>query len=172
MNLNPSPTKPGTLHRLKLASGPAGTRQTLKLMAALIKAGSQTLPIRERAVILTAGLRQKDYLAEARAVHAWVRDNVRYVRDIRGVETLHTAPRILAQRAGDCDDKTVLVGALLTSIGHRVRLVAVGFDGRGYSHVYPEAYIGRRWWPLETTEPWPFGQGPQRPPLLRLIQDV
>lgn len=110
-------------------------------------------------------------MAEARAVHGWVRDNVRYVRDIAGVETLHTAPRLLVDRAGDCDDKSILIAALLASIGHRVRFVAVGFGPRGYSHVYPEAFIAGQWWPMEATEPWGFGKGPGRKPA-RLMTEV
>lgn len=118
------------------------------------------------------GIRQKDYLGEARRVHEFARDAIRYTRDIAGVETLHTADRILTDRAGDCDDKSVLIGALLHSIGHRTRLVAVGFGPRGFSHVYPEALIGGRWWPMEATEPWGFGKGPNRRPTRRMIEVV
>lgn len=142
------------------------------MMAVLAQRGSLHPLVRAKAVQLTAGQRQKDYLAEARAVHQWVRDQVRYVRDIAGVETLHTAPRILTDRAGDCDDKSICIGALLTSIGHRVRFVAVGFGPRGFSHVYPEAFIGGLWWPLEATEPWGFGKGPNRTPTRRMIEEV
>lgn len=121
---------------------------------------------------LVQGLRQKDYLAEAKRVHQWVRDSIRYTRDIAGVETLHTADRLLIDRAGDCDDKSVLIGALLHSIGHQTRLVAVGFGPRGFSHVYPEALIGGRWWPMEATEPWGFGKGPNRRPTRTIIEVV
>lgn len=141
-------------------------------MAALIQQGSLNPVVRAHAVQLVQGLRQKDYLAEARSVHAWVRDAIRYTRDIAGVETLHTADRILTDRAGDCDDKSILIGALLHSIGHPIRLVAVGFGPRGYSHVYPETFIGGRWWPMEATEPWGFGKGPNRRPTRRMIEVV
>lgn len=141
-------------------------------MAELARRGSESAMVRAQAVALTRGLRQKDYMAEARAVHGWVRDHVRYVRDVAGVETLHTAERLLIDRAGDCDDKSILIAALLASIGHRVRFVAVGFGPRGFAHVYPEAWIGGRWWPLEATEPWPMGQGPGRTPARTMIENV
>lgn len=141
-------------------------------MAELARRGMKSPAVRAAAVQITRGLRQKDYLAEARAVHEWVRDQVRYVRDVAGVETLHTADRLLTDRAGDCDDKSVLIAALLGSIGHRLRFVAVGFGRQGFAHVYPEALIGGRWWPLEATEPWPMGQGPSRPPARTMIENV
>jgi transglutaminase-like putative cysteine protease len=31
----------------------------------------------------------------------------------------------------------------------------------GFCHVYTEVNLGTRWIPLETTEPWPAGQGPK-----------
>lgn len=121
---------------------------------------------------LVQHLPQKAYRAEAEAVHRYVRDHVRYVRDIRGVETLHPAPWLLSQRAGDCDDKSVLTAALCEAIGHKTRLVAVGFKPWSYQHVYPEVELAGRWVALETTEPWALGRVPRRKPLLRMVQTV
>ena len=109
--------------------------------------------VRDLALQLVAGLAPKDYPAEVRRLHAWVRDAVRYVRDVRGVETLHTAARVIEQRQGDCDDKSLLLAALLESIGHRTRFVAVGFVRGHLSHVLPEVKLGRTWLPLETIVP-------------------
>lgn len=101
-----------------------------------------------------------------------MRDSVRYVKDIRGVETLHTAERILEQRQGDCDDKTVLAASLLESIGHKTRLVAVGFGKRGYCHVYPEVLINGEWIAVECTEPWPLGRVPAAKPTQVMVVEV
>ncbi len=123
------------------------------------------------ALQVVQAFKQKDYLSEAKAIHAFVRDHVRYVRDPYKVETLHTAEQILKQRQGDCDDKTILVGAVLQTIGHPVRIVAVGFD-KGFCHVYPEVNIRGKWYTVETTEPWAFGQGLTKKPLLRMVEIV
>jgi len=81
-----------------------------------------------------------------------VRDNVRYVRDVRGVETVHTPVKILEQGQGDCDDKSLILATLLETIGHPTRFVAVGPAPGIYSHVFVETKLGNKWIPLETTE--------------------
>lgn len=94
-------------------------------------------------------------------LHAFVRDAIRYVRDIRGVETLHTPERVLKQRAGDCDDKAMLLVALLESIGHTARFRAVGFLPGVFSHVLVDVMLGGEWVAAETTEPVELGWSPK-----------
>jgi transglutaminase-like putative cysteine protease len=64
-------------------------------------------------------------------------------------------------RAGDCDDKSVLLAALLESIGHPTRFVAIGFQPDDFEHVFVETKIADRWISLETTEPVEIGWMPQ-----------
>lgn len=150
---------------MELANGAAGTRQTLRLMADLIRQGREALPVREMAKTLVRQLPQKDYMGEIAAVHAFVRDRVRYTRDIRNVETLHTAERLLQDRQGDCDDKAILVAAMLESIGHETQLVAIGPSKQHFVHVFAQVrnpkqpLLNQRdsWLHLECTEPWPVG---------------
>lgn len=101
-------------------------------------------------------------MQEAVRIHRFVRDRIRYTRDVRGVETLHTPTQILRQRQGDCDDKSVLIASLLESIGHKTRFVAIGYGG-SFCHVYPEVNIRGQWVPLEATENWPAGKAPPKP---------
>ncbi len=93
-------------------------------------------------------------------LHRFVRDRIRYVRDVRGVETLHTPLALLQLGQGDCDDKATLLACLLESIGHKTRFAAVGFEPGRLSHVLTEARIGARWCPMETTEPVDMGWYP------------
>ncbi len=130
-------------------------------MAELIREGRSSLPVRLKAAGLVSNLPPKKWVAEAATIQRWVRDNIRYVRDINGVETLHTAEKILELGYGDCDDKTILVGAMLESIGHPVRIKAVGFSSGQLSHVYPEVKLRGKWIPVETTEEgWELGKAP------------
>lgn len=46
------------------------------------------------------------------------------------MEVLHSARRMLELRADDCDDMAILLGEMLESIGHPVRLVITGPDPR------------------------------------------
>ena len=147
----------------RIPSGPAGTRQTLNIMRSLTRAGKKTPAVRQTAVVLTQGLPQKDYYSEILALYNFVRDRIRYVRDIRDVETLHTPELILQNKQGDCDDKSVLLASLLESLGHRTQFVAVGFQPNRYSHVLVEVFNTKtgQWLPLETTEPVEPGWQPK-----------
>lgn len=146
---------------MQIPDGKEGTKRTLNIMRSLVRRGKKTPAIRQTAVELTRGLMQKDYVSELRTIHKFVRDNIRYVRDIREVETLQTPERTLLNRAGDCDDKAVLVASLLESINHPTRFVAIGLQNNPYSHVYAETLIGNRWVTVETTEPVEIGWKPK-----------
>lgn len=145
-----------------IPDGAEGIRATLKAMSHITKAFKASPYIRELALSLTADLPPKKWLAEAARIHNYVRDNIRYIKDIRGIETIQTPVQTLRLGQGDCDDKSTLVAALLESIGHPTRFVAVGFNGDGrYVHVFPQTKIGGKWITLETTEPWPLGRHPR-----------
>lgn len=149
----------GTTATLQLIpDGAAGTLATLKIMRDVTRVGKKSLPVRMRAASLVQHLMQKDYTGEARTLHAYVRDEIRYIRDINGVETIQTPEQTLQLGYGDCDDKSTLLAAMLESIGHPTRFVAIGFSPNNYEHVYVETKIGNKWVPAETTEPWPLGQ--------------
>lgn len=143
-----------------IPDGKPGTLATLKLMRELVRQGKKTLPIRSLAVELVRGNAQKDWLGEVRSIQEFVRDRIRYVKDVVDVETLQTPDKTLLIGSGDCDDKSVLAASLLEAIGHPTRFVAVSFDGLEYVHVYPETLVGRAWLSVETTEPVSVGWQP------------
>lgn len=144
----------------ELPDGARGTLETLKAMRALVRESKRSNLIRATVLSIIGALRQKDYVGEMRRIHAFVRDNIRYVRDIRGIETLQTPEKTLEYRHGDCDDKATLVAAMLESIGHPTRFVAMGFNGSPFCHVYVETRLGNKWVGVETTEPVSFGWYP------------
>jgi len=57
-------------------------------MRDFIRMGKKTLPVRLLAIDLTTALPQKDFHGEVSKIFYFVRDRIRYVKDIRGVETL------------------------------------------------------------------------------------
>ena len=145
-----------------IPKGVQGVKETLKLMQQLVKSYKKHPAIRQAALDLTRGLLQKDYTGEVKALYDFVRDRIRYVRDIRGVETLSTPDKILEDAAGDCDDKAVLLDALLESLGHPTGFRAIGFKLGSFSHVMAITRIGAKWIPLETTEPVDLGWMPSK----------
>jgi transglutaminase-like putative cysteine protease len=112
-------------------------------MRALVLEGKTNPIVRSAAVgvLRESRARPTDDLAEARALHNFVANRVRYTRDVEGVETLQAPWITLAESAGDCDDKATLLAALLKASGNRARLSfrAIGTDSRNpgqFRHVY------------------------------------
>jgi len=144
-----------------IPDGPKGINQTLRIMRQLTRDGKrQYSPFRELALSLVERNGNKDWYGEVRDVYQFVRDKIRYVKDIRGIETLATPEMTLQIGQGDCDDKSVLLATLLESIGHPTRFVALSFTPGNYAHVLVESKIGDKWIPLETTEPVTMGWTP------------
>lgn len=148
---------------LPTAGGIAGTRQTLERMRQLADVGRVMPSIRQKAASLCSGLRQKDYAGELSAIFYYVRDSIRYTRDVFSVETLHSPDVILRDGAGDCDDKSVLLCSMLESIGFRCVFVACGRKPNAMSHVYVRAFLRGEWISLDATEPHPPGWQPKLP---------
>lgn len=151
-----------------IPKGYRGTQATVAHVAALIKAGAKDFYVRQQAIDILLGQRvaPKDYLGEIRALFEWVRANVRYTRDPFRLELLHSARRMLELAAGDCDDMTILLGALLEAVGHPVRLVVVGPSSRRprlFTHIHLEVRHQDRWIPLDPTMPHPMGWAPRTP---------
>lgn len=144
-----------------IANGPAGIRQTLRIMSKITKKYKSSQPVRELALSIVRGCGEKKWFEEAECLLDFVQRKIRYVKDIRGVETLHTPPHVLRLGQGDCDDKSLLLASLLESIGHPTRFVAVGAKKGRFSHVLVQTKIAGRWVWAETTEPWPLGRGPK-----------
>lgn len=146
---------------MTVANGEAGIRDTLRAMSHITKAFKKSPVIRELALKLVSSLPQKKWFSEARKIHAFVRDRIRYVKDIRGVETLQTPVQTLRIGQGDCDDHSILIASLLEAIGHKTRFLAIGFTPQKFTHVFPQVNISNQWITLEATEKWKMGRGPK-----------
>lgn len=143
-----------------IPNGWQGTRATLRIMSRMVRQYKKNIQIRSLAQNIVSEVPgHKNWTAQIKAVHAYVRDNVQYVRDIRGVETLATPVKTLETMQGDCDDQCVLLASLLEAIGHPTRFVAMAQTPFGpFVHVFTETKIGANWYPLETTEKFPPGK--------------
>ncbi len=146
-------------------SGKPGTLVTAGIIARMIQEGAKDFVVRQKAIQIFRdyGVPAKNRYGEVCALFDWVRRHIRYTRDILGVELLHTPRRMLELKAGDCDDMTILLGAMLLSTGHPVRLALVGFKPHkphAYSHIYPEVNVRRKWIALDATVRRPMGWVP------------
>lgn len=148
----------------ELPQGEQGIRATLQLMQRLVSQFKRHPQVRGEALSLVSHLAPKDKRGEVEAVFLYVQNHIRYARDIRGMETLQTPIVTMDLEAGDCDDKSTLLAAMLESIGFQTRFAAVGHSAPGvYSHVYVEVKLGNAWLPLDATMHHPMGWAPRRP---------
>jgi transglutaminase-like putative cysteine protease len=130
----------------------------------MVKDWKKSLPLRTLTLSVVEGVPgHKNFLAQVKRVRDYVRGNIAFVKDINGVETIHTPEATIRNRAGDCDDQSVLVASMLESIGHPTRFVAIKMKPFGpFVHVFTETRVGNRWLPVETTENWPVGMHPPK----------
>lgn len=66
---------------------------------------------------------------ESERVRQWIKENIEYRNDPSGHELIQDPIVTLQQKAGDCDDMTILAGCLLRAIGHDCEAVAVTWRG-------------------------------------------
>lgn len=160
---------PTTQALIDQAPGVDGIRQTLAIMKQLKESYRTNPVIRGLAMSLISHLPQKDYQGEIKALTDYVKNRVRYTRDVAGVETLQTPIKTLEFGQGDCDDKSTLLAAMLESIGHRCKFQAVGMRKGNFCHVYVLVNYKNKWLSLETTEP--VGVGWEPPGIVEKMSD-
>lgn len=73
----------------------------------------------------------------------WVGQNIKYVYDPWGTEILQTPQVTLEYGYGDCDDMSLLLAALLMSVGIETRFRVVG--RRHPEHIFVEALVNGAW---------------------------
>lgn len=161
-----------------IPSGIAGVRATLKVMVAVARAvlapdnakawsalrslgfsiafdpvtGTQNLvTLRTTAQRVILNCAEKDWWCEARALQSYVRDSIRYTRDMRSAETVQFPLQTMQYQSGDCDDKSVLLVTLAETVGFTTRFCAIGVNGDSFSHVSAQLLIpGKGWVNAET----------------------
>ncbi|MGH9501650.1 MAG: transglutaminase-like domain-containing protein [Terriglobales bacterium] len=148
----PSPSYRFQSYRLA-RGGDNAILATIRAMQTLVygRGGVKSPAVRIAALDAVKGVERGQ--REVDSVFHWVKDNIEF----RGehAETLQE-PRVTLQLgAGDCDDHSMLVAALLASLGYRVRFrtIATSQASDEFSHVFVEVQDKqtRQWIPLDTT---------------------
>jgi hypothetical protein len=156
-------------HRLGfIPDGVPGVRLTLAIMVDIVKVYKANALIRQAAQRLVRNCSSRDAGCQVSCIHAYVRDGIIYLPDVRDVETLQTPDYTLQEGSGDCDDQSILVASLLESIGFETRFCAIGVQGEFFSHVSSQVRLGRAWVNLETilqTLPQAWGAYPAGVPM-------
>lgn len=161
MYLAPS-IQPPRARIINLGAGPGAIDRFLAELQRFKSSPAEIPRVRSLAQDLVRDVAPNDELEEVRRIWQYVRDAVRYLKDVRSVDTLQSPRTTLDVLQGDCDDKALLLAAMLESIGYATRFAVSATIAKGtYNHVYVEAFIPRlgKWVPLESSVPgFPFGR--------------
>lgn len=142
----------------QIPGGMEGVRETLKRMVGICRsflkpkssdyeAIQSLLYVRITAQKAVQHCREKDYMAEASALHRVARDQIRYVGDHLTAETLQYPDKTLLIGSGDCDDKALLFASLAHCIGYPSRFCAIEVANEGvFSHVSPQILVNGYGW--------------------------
>lgn len=141
-------------------------RDKIRTLRGLVDEGAADPRICELASRIALGAPLRDDAAEAQALLSWVQENIRYTEE--GTETFRTASYTAEHGYGDCDDSSVLFGALCESIAIPVALQVISKRTGVFRfeplHVFCLVGLPRRnpleWVPAETTLPRPLGWDP------------
>lgn len=146
---------PGLGYRVPLLNGEQGTAQTVALMRKLVDEALNDAQFVRQAIEIVRGVAAFDDLGELHALYRWVKGHIRYTKDPVTKEKLYPPTELLKIRAGDCDDISMLLGALAIAIGYPARLITVSANAQSpeeFSHVYVEAEApagSGNWVPLD-----------------------
>lgn len=111
------------------------------------------------AVDIVRNVAAYDEFGEVSALFSWVLEQIRYTKDPVTVEKLYPPQELLKIRAGDCDDISMLMGALAIALGYSARLITIAADPGSpdeFSHVYTEVECpagSGNWIPLDAARP-------------------
>jgi uncharacterized protein YciU (UPF0263 family) len=97
-----------------------------------------------------AGKYSGDYtIAQVSSIFSDLKDDWHYVRDTRGIDNFNSATQSIylgkyhgCSGAGDCDDFSILMAALIESIGGTTRVILARNNTTG-GHAYTEVYLGQ-----------------------------
>lgn len=152
----------GTLTRMP--SGMAAPYATLRTMRALVRQWRTNVDLINAATSIVYLTPAKDEHAEVNAIFEWVRDNVRYMRDVHEIEVISNPWITLHRMVGDCDDKATLLATLFEIAGYPTRFVIAGYSNPGiFEHVYVQVCVGREWLDADATESASLGFSPADP---------
>ena len=113
--------------------------QSINTMLSLVN--KVTPEVRNLAVTLGKRFVAGDF-KQARRLYEYVRDEIAYVHDPAGIEEIQPPETTLKLGGGDCDDKSVLLAAMLKSIGFETCLFIADTDNDTYpDHVYTGVYM-------------------------------
>jgi len=133
----------------------ASQKVIANLIAQEIVRGSESPTVREFTVKLLKDRGVSLYpfsLEQLNIIYEFVNKSIDYVKDINRTETLYSAERILINRFGDCDDKTILSLSMCKTLGYDVALVYADLLNAGdFQHIFGIVFLNNKAYPFDAT---------------------
>lgn len=147
------------MRRWKIGHGDSAINKTILHMQALVLGPEGVGSPAVRIAAVSAARGSVKNVNEIEAVLAWVKQNIEFRGE--NAETLQSPAVTLQLRAGDCDDHSMLLAALLKSLGYLIHFKTVATQRMApqqFSHVYVIVRDKRtgQWVPLDSTVPSSF----------------
>jgi hypothetical protein len=147
------------MRRWKIGHGDSAINKTVLHMQGLVLGPEGVGHPSVRIAAVNAARGSVKNVSEIPAVLAWVKSNIEFRGE--NAETLQSPAVTLQLRAGDCDDHSMLIAAMLKSLGYQVQFKTVATQRMApqqFSHVYVIVRDKRTgaWVPLDSTVPNSF----------------
>lgn len=159
LQLGCAPGIPFRMRRWKIGHGDSAINKTIAHMQLLVLGPEGVGHPLVRVAAIEAARGAVKNVNEIETVLAWMKQHIEF----RGehAETLQSPVVTLQLAAGDCDDHSVLMAALLKSLGYQVQFKTVATQSSApdqFSHVYVIVKDKRtgQWVPLDSTVPSSF----------------
>jgi hypothetical protein len=134
----------------KVGNGVRGNLDTIEVMKNMARKYSRHDLVKRLAtnILHSYKIPSHHYLQEAQAIGQFVKDHVRYVKDPVGTESLQAPDMMIRMMQevgyamGDCDDMSLLMAALLMSVGIAPKFRAIKYDEKcpHFNHIYVVVY--------------------------------
>lgn len=113
----------------------SGVSDEAALLRKMVNQYGADLALKEVAlkIIFDEGVKSRDEYEQAIAIAEWVQENIYYVHET--METFQTPFTTLRLRAGDCDDFTVLICALIQTLGIPNKLALMKINDK-WAHIF------------------------------------
>lgn len=136
-------------------------------MIGLINESAKDPYIRELTSRILRGVPARDDQGEAKAIFDYIQKQIRFTSDPALVEAFSDAQTTDRNKAGDCDDMSIMGAALLKNVGfENIRIKVISAEGDDFDHVYlmvgiPKAGTAKQW--LSFDPSLPHGMGYEYP---------
>lgn len=138
------------------------------MQALAIDGARRSEGVHQVAIAIATSCGQMAFGCQLRKLYQYMVDSVRFKRDTHGIEHIRRPEQLVHEiethgmTAADCDDLATLAAAIGMALGMRMGFAVDGSRRSGpLEHVYPVAWLGGQWVPMDAQHRVGFGRWPE-----------